>query len=145
MVMTRGRPPLRRRARAAFTPSRTRWRRRLRSISAKAAWICKKRPARRDGGVHGRVERAKPDAALVELVNEGDEFAGAPPETIEVEHDEDVTLAQVVKAGAEVRALGCDTRSVILEDPLATGLAQRVELAVEDLAPFGWWRHGRTR
>ena len=94
-----------------------------------------KRPARRDGGVHRRVERAKPDAALVELVNEGEEFAGAPPDTVEVEHDADVTLAQVVKAGAEVRALGRGARSVILEDPLAAGLAQRVEMAVEDLAP----------
>ena len=32
------------RARAAFTPSSTRWRRRLRSISAKADWICTNAP-----------------------------------------------------------------------------------------------------
>ena len=97
----------------------------------------KKRPARRRGGVHGRVERAEPDAALIEFVNEGDELAGAPPQTVEVEYDQDVALAQVVKAGAEVRALGRSARGVVLEDPLATGLAKRVELAVEDLAPFG--------
>ena len=42
----RGLPPLRPRARAAFTPSRTRWRMTLRSILANAAWICRKaRPA----------------------------------------------------------------------------------------------------
>ena len=109
----------------------------MRSISANAAWIWEKRPARRRGGVHGRVERAEPDAALVELVNEGDELAGAPPETVEVEHDQDVTVAQVVKAGAEVRALGRGARGVVLEDPFTTGLAERIELPVEDLAPFG--------
>ena len=48
-----------------------------------------------------------------------------------------VTLAQIVKARAEVRAVGRGSRSGILEDSLATGLAQRVELAVEDSAPFG--------
>ena len=34
----------------------------------------------RGGGVHGRVEGAESDAALVELVDEGDELAGAAPE-----------------------------------------------------------------
>src|SRR5436190_1119369 len=44
--MTRGRPPRRPRARAAAKPSLTRCRIRFRSISAKAAWICRKaRPA----------------------------------------------------------------------------------------------------
>ena len=48
--------------------------------------LCKRRldlqegAARRRGGVHGRVERAEPDAALAELVDEGDELAGAPSE-----------------------------------------------------------------
>ena len=39
-----------------------------------------KGPARRGGGVHGRVEGAESDPALVELVDEGDELAGAAPE-----------------------------------------------------------------
>src|SRR3954462_15010522 len=44
--MTRGRPPRRPRERAAAKPSLTRCRIRFRSISAKAAWICRKaRPA----------------------------------------------------------------------------------------------------
>ena len=89
-----------------------------------------KRPARRRRGVHGRVERAETDAALVELVDESDELAGAPPESVEVEDDEDVALAEIIKARGKVRAVGCGARGVILEDPPATGPAQRVELAV---------------
>ena len=110
----RGLPPLRPRARAAFTLSRTRWRMTLRSISANAAWICRKaRPA--GVVVHGRVEGAETDAALVEFVDEGDELAGAAPEPVEVEDDEDIAAAQVVEAGGEARAIGRGAGGVILE------------------------------
>ena len=54
-----GRPPLRPRARAALTPSRMRWRMTLRSISANAAWICRKaRPAWLGGGVQNALQSA---------------------------------------------------------------------------------------
>ena len=39
------------------------------------------------------------DAALVELVDDGDEFAGASAEAIEIEDDEDLAPAQVIEAG----------------------------------------------
>ena len=134
--MTRGPPPLRPRARAAFTFSRTRWRISLRSISANAAWICKKaRPAR--GGVNRRVEGAEPDAPLVDLIDEGDELAGSPPQPIGVEDDEDIVLAQVIEAGGKVRTLGRASGDTVLEHTLATGVFERVERAVEHLAAFG--------
>ena len=43
-----------------------------------------------------RVEGAEPDVVLVELIDEGDELAGAAAEPIEVEDDEDVAVAEVV-------------------------------------------------
>ena len=90
--------------------------------------------ARGRGGI---VERSESDAALVELVDEGDEFAGATPQPVEVEDDQGVAAAQVVEAGGEVRALGRSARGVILEHALAAGGVQGVELSVEDLAAFG--------
>ena len=93
--------------------------------------------ARRRGGVHGRVQRAESDPALAERVDEGDELAGEAAEPVEVEDDEDVAGAQVVEAGGEVRAIGGGAGGVILEHALAAGGVERVELAVEDLAPFG--------
>ena len=55
-------------------------------------------PSRRCGGVHRRVDRAEPDTALVELVDQGDELAGAAPQPIEDQNDEDIALAQIVEA-----------------------------------------------
>ena len=96
-----------------------------------------KGPARRRGGVHGRVDRSESDAALVEFVDEGDELAGAAPEPVEVEveDDEDIAAAQVVEAGGEARAIGRGAGGVILEHALAAGGVQGVELPVEDRRP----------
>ena len=55
--------------------------------------------ARRRGSVNGRIESTEPDAALAELVDEGDEFADEASQPLEVEYDEDVTAAHVVAAG----------------------------------------------
>ena len=79
---------------------------------------------------------AEPDAPPVELVDEAGELAGSPPQPIEVEDDEDVAFAELVEAGVEVRALRGRSRGVILEDPLASGFAVRVDLAVAHPAPF---------
>ena len=38
------------------------------------------------------------------LVDEGDELAGAAPEPVEVEDDEDIAAAQIIEAGGEARA-----------------------------------------
>ena len=97
-----------------------------------------KGPARRRGGVHGRVDRSESDAALVEFVDEGDELAGAAPEPVEVEDedDEDIPATQVVEAGGEARAIGRGAGGVILEHALAAGGGvQGVELPVEDRRP----------
>ena len=58
-------------------------------------------------------------AALVEFVDDGDEFAGASAEAIEIEDDEDLAPAQGIEAGGEVRALRRDAGGVIFEDALA--------------------------
>ena len=94
-------------------------------------------PARRRGGVHGRVQCAESDAAPAEHVNEGDELAGEAAEPVEVEDDEDVASAQVVEAGGEIRAIGRGAGSVIFKHPFAAGGVECVELSVEDLATFG--------
>ena len=91
----------------------------LLSISAKAVWICgKARPA---GVVVSmgelRVRNATP--RWVEFVDDGDEFAGASAEAIEIEDDEDLAPAQGIEAGGEVRALRRDAGGVIFEDALA--------------------------
>ena len=130
--MMRGRPPLRPRAGGLHTLAH--------ALADDVALHFGERrldlqegPARRRGGVHGRVEGTEPDAAVVELVDEGDEFAGAAAEAVEVEDDEDIAPAQVIEAGGEVRAIGAG--GVIFEQALAAGGVQRVELAVEDRRP----------
>ena len=87
-------------------------------------------------GVHRRVQRAKTDATLVEPVDESDELACKPPEAVEVLDDEDIARPQVIEARGEVGPLGCGARSAILENAVATGSVQRVELAMKHLAPF---------
>ena len=99
--------------------------------------------ARGRGGVHRRVQRAEGDAALSELVDQGDELAGQAAEPIEVENDEDVAAAQVIEAGLEPGPIGLGARGAVLEDALASGLGQGVELAVEDLPVLGG-RHPRV-
>ena len=78
-------------------------------------------PSRRRSGVHGRVEGAERDAAVVEFVDDGDEFAGVSAEAIVIEDDEDLALAQGIETGGEVRALSRDAGGVIFEDALAAG------------------------
>ena len=89
--------------------------------------------SRRRGGVHGRVERPEADAAGFEVVDERDQLRSAPSETVEVEDDQDVALAQVVEAGGEFRPVGVRAGAVLLEDALAACSEESVELAVQDL------------
>jgi len=49
--------------------------------------------SRRRGGVHRRVEGPESDAAGLEVVDEGDELRGEPPEAVEIQDDQDVVLA----------------------------------------------------
>ena len=51
-----------------------------------------KGPARRLGGVHRRIEGAESDAAMVQFIDQGDEFAGPAAQAVEVENDQDVAL-----------------------------------------------------
>ena len=71
--------------------------------------------ARRRGGVRERVERAESDAAPVEFVAQGDELAGAASETIDVEDDQDIVSAKIVKAGGQVGVLARGTGGVVLQ------------------------------
>ena len=135
--MMRGRSLFRPRARAAFTPSRTRCADDVSLHLGERGLDLHEGPARRRGGVHGRVEGAESDTALVELVDEGDELAGAAPDTVEVEDDEDIALARAIQARRQVGTIGRGAAGVILEHALAAGGVQSVELSVEDLADFG--------
>ena len=94
-------------------------------------------PARRCGGVHGRVDCTESDATLGELVDERDELASASAEPVEVQDNQNVAAAQVVEARGQIGAIGRGSGGAILEHALATGGVERVELAVEDLAAFG--------
>ena len=67
-----------------------------------------------------------PDAALVEIVDGGDELADAPVVTFQVEDDEDVAFLEVDDAGSEVRAFGDDFRGVNLEAPAGRAMLQSV-------------------
>ena len=73
-------------------------------------------------------EVAESDAVLAELVDAGAEPAGEAlqPVEVEVEGDEDITAAQVVETGDEVRVIG-----------RGAGGAERIEFAVEDPTSFG--------
>ena len=62
---------------------------------------------------------------------------GEAPQSVEIEDDEDVTVAQVVEARGEVRAIGLRPGGVIFEHTFAAGGVERVALAVEDLSAFG--------
>src|SRR4051794_9449241 len=101
-------------------PSFTRWRMTLRSISAKAAWICRK--ARPMGVVVSiGVQCAEADAAALQLIHQPDQLAGEPPEAVEVEHDQHVALAQVVQARLETRPVGVGPATAVVEDAVAPG------------------------
>ena len=63
--------------------------------------------------------------------------ARPPRQTVEVEDDQDVALAQVIEAGGQVRPVGGGAGSAVLERALAPGIVQGIELAVEYLAAFG--------
>ena len=69
--------------------------------------------------------------------NEGDELAGEATEPVEVEDDEDVAATQIVETRRQVGPIGRGAGGVILEHALAADGVERVELAIEDLAPFG--------
>ena len=81
-----------------------------------------KGPAGRGRGVHGRVERAESDAALVELV-------GAAPEPVEDDEDEDFAAA--------LAAWSSNTRS----QPAAF----RASSCRSRTGGLRWWRRGRSR
>ena len=93
------------------------------------AWHGLRRTLRCGPQEHGRVERAESDAALVELVDEGNKLASPPSEPVEVEYDADVALTQVVGPGDSVRLLGTGARAVVLEHTFAADLLESVGLA----------------
>ena len=71
-------------------------------------------------GVHGRIQRAETDAALVKPIDESDEFARKPPETVEMLEDENIARPPVFEAGAEVGPAECGVRSAVVENAFAT-------------------------
>ena len=56
------------------------------------------------GRVHRRVDGPKADAALLEPVDQGNEVVRQPSEAVEVEDDENIVAAQVIKAGGQAGA-----------------------------------------
>ena len=70
--------------------------------------------------------RRRPDAALAEIVDEGDEFTGVQVVTFQVEDAEDVASVEVVEAGSEVRAFRDDARGVNLEAPAGRAMLSSV-------------------
>ena len=58
-------------------------------------------------------------------------------QAVEIEDDQDVTLAQVIQTGGQVRPVGNSSGSAVLEHALTPGTVQSIELAVEYLTAFG--------
>ena len=94
-------------------------------------------PARRGRRVHRGVQRAEGDAPRRQLVDQRDQLARQPAQTVKVEHHKHVALAQEVETGRKAGPFGLGSRRAILEDPLAACPGQRVELAVQNLRPLG--------
>ena len=55
------------------------------------------------GGGHRRVAGAKPDGAMVQIVDQGDQHARPAAQTVLVEDDRDVALAQDIETDGQVR------------------------------------------
>ena len=74
---------------------------RLRSISAKAAWICRK--ARPVGVVVsiGELMAFEIDAALLQPIDQGDEVVRQPSEVVEIQNDQDIVAAHMIETGRQ--------------------------------------------
>ena len=72
---------------------------------------------------------------MVEVVDQGDEFARPAAQT--VEDDKDAALAQVIETGGQVRSVRGGAGSTVLEHALASSVVEGVELAVKYLTAFG--------
>ena len=66
---------------------------------------------------------------MVQFVDQGDEFTGPAAQAVEVEDDQDVARAQVIETGGQGRPVGGGSGGTVLEDALATGIVQGIELA----------------
>ena len=82
------------------------------------------------------MEGAKADAAVVQFVDQGDELAHPAAQAVEVQDDRDVALTQVLETSNQVRSVGGSAGGTVLEDALAPGVVQGIELAVEALTAF---------
>ena len=84
-------------------------------------------------GVHGRIQGPEANPLFLKLIDQRDQFRGLPAQTVEVQHNENISLAQVIEAGGKLGATWTGSRCAILEYPLAPGFLQRVKLPVEHL------------
>ena len=70
------------------------------------------------------------------LVHEPDQRAGGPSQAVEVEHNQHVVAARVVKARLEAGPFGAGAAAAVIEDALAAGGPKCVQLTVEHLPPL---------
>src|SRR5579875_191877 len=68
--------------------------------------------------VHALPERAQEDPTRLQVVNGCDDVAQRPPETVERNHGDGVTVARVVEECVQPRPLGSSTGHDIFEDSL---------------------------
>ena len=93
--------------------------------------------ARRRGGVDAQVQGLEVDAALVEGVDQVNHVVAAASQAEESRHQHRVPLAQQPQQLIERGPLQAHARYFVLEDAVAPGLGQNVELRVQVLVDGG--------
>ena len=81
----------------------------------------------------GEFSAPESDPLFFKSVDQRDQLRGLPAQAIKVQHNENISLAQVIEAGGKLGATLTGSRCAILEYPLAPGFFQRVKLPVEHL------------
>ena len=83
--------------------------------------------------VHWRIQRPESDPLFFKPVDQRDQLRGLPAQAIKIQHNENISPAQVIEAGGKLCATSTGSRCAILEYPLAPGFLQCVKLPVEHL------------